>query len=160
MIKSIFVGLFRAARYLAVGFYYNWGLIYARWGQTNRAMWYFNHAIGVHPTNAKALYQRGLLYVAIGSPEGAVLDFSKAIENHPGYMEAYMNRGMMYTLLGFHAAASGDFDEAASLGADRASLERQAAQLAARTGVLRGPSAPTGGAPVADPRKDPADGDP
>ena len=106
-------------------FYSSWGLIYAGWGQPNRAIWYLNRGIRLNPKSAKLHYQRGSLIIVLGQPERAIRDFSEAIRLDPKLVDAYSSRGLIYTLLGRHEEAQRDVDQAVRLGADRAVLERQ-----------------------------------
>ena len=84
---SLLGGLFRGIKLAVCVFYYNWGLIYARWGQPYRAMWYFNRAAGVDSSNDKAFYHRGVLFIAMGAPERAIMDFNMAIRNNPRFRD-------------------------------------------------------------------------
>ena len=125
---------------LSSGFYYNWGINYARWGQPAKAMYYLNRAAKLNRTGAQIYYQRGLLFIAMGQPAAAIADFAIAIAiaiaiaSNPRYMEAYLNRSMMHTLTGGHGDAQKDVDSAVNLGADRSSLETQIAALREQTG--------------------------
>ncbi|MDA1129521.1 MAG: tetratricopeptide repeat protein [Chloroflexi bacterium] len=135
----MFLPRFLAASYhvmksLSSGFYYNWGMNYARWGQPARAMYYLNRAAKLNTTGAQIFYQRGLLYIAMGLPSAAIADFNTAIESNPKYMEAYLNRGLMLTMTGKHEAARKDIDSAVGMGADRASLEAQITELRDQVG--------------------------
>ena len=92
----------------------------------------------MNPNNPKGYYHRGALFLAVGQFERAILDFSAAIKIDPEYTEAYSNRGMMYTLVDKDDEAQQDFDRAAQLGADLATLAKQADQLK----LSRGPTDP------------------
>ncbi len=131
---SLLGSLYRGLKLAVCAFYYNWGLIYARWGQTSRALWYFNRAAGVDHSNDKVFYHRGVLFIAMGAPERAIMDFNMAIRNNPRFRDAYMNRSMMYTLIGRHEDARPDVEQAVALGADRALLEQQIEDLRIRNG--------------------------
>ena len=115
-------------------FYFQWGLIYARWGQTNRALWYFNRAVLMNRRGDRAYYHRGLLFVAVGLPERAISDFSAAIENNPSNMDARVYRSMMYAMTGRDEQAQSDMERAVALGADREALEQQLSDTRARGG--------------------------
>ncbi len=110
-------------------FYYNWGLIFARWGQPHRAFWYMNRAVTMNSTNPKAYYHRASLFMAVGNLQSAVQDFTTAIRLDPQYADAYTRRGMMYTLLDKDDEATQDFDRAVQLGTDRVKLEREIGTL-------------------------------
>ena len=135
MILGILSGSYRGLKMLLSGFYYNWGLMYASWGQPHRAMWYFNRAAHLHDKGAQIFYNRGRLFVALGAPERAIIDFDVAIANNPGYRAAYMDRCMMYTLVGRREDALADVERAVSLGANRSSLEQQVEELQARSDI-------------------------
>ena len=120
-----FNNLWNGAGVAVAFFYYNWGLVYARWGMTLLAFVYMNKAVAMNSNNPKAYYQRASLFMAVGNLRSAVNDFTKAIELDPQYADAYTRRGMMYTLLDKEDEATLDFDRAVQLGTDRGSLERE-----------------------------------
>ena len=126
---------FRGMAVLVSGFYFQWALIYARWGQTNRALWYFNRAVLLNRHGDRAYYHRGLLFVAVGLPERAISDFSAALQNNPSNLDARVYRSMMYAMTGREEQAQRDVDRAVALGADRASLEQQLSDTRARAGM-------------------------
>ncbi len=74
---------FTLLRVLVSDFYYQWAMIYARWGQPTRALWYFNRAVTMNSGGSKVYYNRGMLFLAIGAPERAIGDFSMVIQNSP-----------------------------------------------------------------------------
>lgn len=119
---------------LSSGFYYNWGLNYARWGQPSKAMYYLNRAAKLNSTGAQIYYQRGLLFIVMGQPAAAIADFNTAIDSNPRYMEAYLNRSIMHAMTGNHENAQNDVDSAVELGADRSSLETQISALREQAG--------------------------
>jgi lipoprotein NlpI len=110
-------------------FYYNWGVIFARWGQPHRAFWYMNRSVTMNSTNPKGYYQRGSLYMVVGNHQSAVQDFSTAIRLDPEYADAYTRRGIMYTLMGRDDEANQDFDRSVQLGTDRVKLEKEIGTL-------------------------------
>ena len=114
---------------LSSGFYYNWGINYARWGQPAKAMYYLNRAAKLNTNGAQIFYQRGLLFIAMGLPKAAIADFNTAIDSNPQYMEAYLNRSMMHALAGRSEEARNDVEKAVALGADRPSLESRIAEF-------------------------------
>ena len=126
--------LYGMLKSLSSGFYYTWGMNYARWGQPARAMYYLNRAAKLNTNGSQIFFQRGLLFIAMGSPASAIADFNSAIASNPQYMEAYLNRSMMLTMTGRHEAAQKDIDSAVELGADRPSLEAQVAELREEVG--------------------------
>ena len=127
-------GLLRGMKALSSGFYYNWGVTYARWGQPSKAMYYFNRAVQLNTDGAQVHYQRGLLFIAMGQPLAAIRDFDVAIGSDPKHLDAYLNRSIMHALNGSHEHAQQDVDSAVALGADRLSLESQIAALREQTG--------------------------
>lgn len=126
---------FMLLRLLASDFYYQWGMIYARWGQPTRALWYFNRAVTVNRGGSKAYYHRGMLFVAIGAPERAINDFSMAIQNNPSHIDAWISRSIVYTLTGRHQQALDDLESAVEMGADREFLEQQISDARMRAGT-------------------------
>ncbi len=119
---------------LSSGFYYNWGMTYARWGQPAKAMFYLNRAAKLNKTGAQIYYQRGLLFLAMGQPEAAIDDLNTAIGANPQYLEAYLNRSIIHAVAGRHEDAQNDVEKAVSLGADRPSLESRIAELRKQSG--------------------------
>ncbi len=126
---------FTLLRVLVSDFYYQWAMIYARWGQPTRALWYFNRAVTMNPGGSKAFYNRGLLFLAIGSPERALGDFSMVIRNNPGHLDARISRSIVYTLTGRHEQAQDDLERAVELGADREVLEQNLSDARMRSGA-------------------------
>ena len=126
---------FTLLRLLVSDFYYQWAMIYARWGQPTRALWYFNRAVTMNRAGWKAYYNRGMLFLAIGSPERAIGDFSMVIQNNPSHLDARVSRSIVYTLIGRHEQALNDLERAVELGADREALEQNLFDARMRAGV-------------------------
>ena len=126
---------FTLLRVLVSDFYFQWAMIYGRWGQPTRALWYFNRAVTMNPGGTKAYYNRGMLFLAIGSPERAIGDFTMVIQNNPGHVDARINRSIVYTLIGRHQQALDDLERAVELGADREVLEQNLSDARMRAGV-------------------------
>ena len=135
MVLRVLGQAFAVMRLLISNFYYQWGMIYARWGQPTRALWYFNRAVTMNRGDAKAYYNRGLLFVAIGAPERAIWDFSLALQNKPDYIDARINRSILYTVTGRHELALDDLEQAVMMGADRDELEYHLSVAKARVGT-------------------------
>ncbi len=134
LIFRFLAAFYRGMKSISSGFYFNWGMTYARWGQPTKAMYYLNRAAKLNTTGAQIYYQRGLLFIAMGLPTAAIADFNTAIDSNPRYLEAFLNRSMMHTMAGSHEDAQKDIDSAVALGADRSSLETQIAELREQTG--------------------------
>ena len=134
MLFRFLSALYSGMKSLSSGFYYNWGLNYARWGQPAKAMYYFNRAVQLNTDGAQVHYQRGLLFIVMGQPSAAIRDFDVTIGSDPKHLEAYLNRSIMHALNGSHEHAQQDVDSAVALGADRPSLESQIAALREQTG--------------------------
>ncbi len=126
---------FTLLRVLVSDFYYQWAMIYARWGQPTRALWYFNRAVTMNPGGLKAHYNRGMLFLAIGAPERAIGDFSMVIQISPAHLDARISRSIVYTLTGRHEQALNDLEQAVALGADRDTLEQQISDARMRVGT-------------------------
>ena len=135
IVLRVLTQLFYGLASLGSSFYFQWGLIYARWGQTNRALWYFSRAIRMNQRSDRAFYQRGLLFVAVGMPERAIGDFSTAIGINPENVNARIYRSMMYAIIGRDEQAQSDLEEAVALGADREDLQEQIEHTRARVGL-------------------------
>ena len=123
---------FTVLRLLISEFYYQWAMIYARWGQTTRALWYFNRAITMHRSGFRAYYNRGLLFLAIGAPERAIGDFSAALRNNPQHLDALICRSMAYAVTGRMEQSEKDVEQAEALGANREELEQHVGEVMAR----------------------------
>ena len=126
---------FTLLRVLVSDFYYQWAMIYARWGQPTRALWYFNRSVTMNPGGLKAHYNRGMLFLAIGAPERAIGDFSMVIQISPAHLDARISRSIVYTLTGRHEQALNDLEQAVALGADRDTLEQQISDARMRVGT-------------------------
>ena len=129
MIFRFLAAFYAGMKNVSSGFYYNWGMTYARWGQPARAMYYLNRAARLNTKGAHIFYQRGLLLIAMGQPKSAIADFDAAIRANPNHLDALLNRSLMNTLTGRHDEAQCDVESAVSLGADRSSLEARNAEL-------------------------------
>ena len=129
MVLRFLSAFYGGMKSVSSGFYFNWGMTYARWGQPMKAMFYLNRAAKLNNKGAHIFYQRALLLIAMGRPESAIYDFDAAIEANPEHMEAYINRGMMHALTGRPEKAQDDVEKAVALGADRPSLESSIAEL-------------------------------
>ena len=129
MVLRFFSAFYGGMKSVSSGFYFNWGMTYARWGQPMKAMFYLNRAAKLNTKGAHIYYQRALLLIAMGQPESAINDFGAAIEADPKHMDAYLNRSMMHALVGRQGKAQDDVEKAVALGADRSSLESRIAEL-------------------------------
>ena len=134
MILRVFSAFYGGMKSVSSGFYFNWGMTYARWGQPMKAMFYLNRAAKLNTKGAHIYYQRALLLIAMGQPESAINDFGAAIEADPKHMDAYLNRSMMHALVGRQGKAQDDVEKAVALGADRSSLESRIAELRDQVG--------------------------
>ncbi len=129
MILRFLSAFYGGMKSVSSGFYYNWGMTYARWGQPMKAMFYLNRAAKLNDKGSHIFYQRALLLIAMGQPESAIYDFDAAIKADPEHMDAYLNRSMMHALTGKPEKALDDVEKAVALGADRPSLESRIAEL-------------------------------
>ncbi|MCH8801857.1 MAG: hypothetical protein IH963_13210 [Chloroflexi bacterium] len=129
MILRFLSAIYGGMKTLSSGFYFNWGMTYARWGQPLKAMYYLNRAAKLNSTGSQIFYHRALLLIAMGQPESAIIDFNAAIDSNPRYLDAYLNRSMMHAAAGRLEDAQNDVDQAVALGADRSSLESRIAEL-------------------------------
>ncbi len=129
MILRFLSAFYGGMKSVSSGFYYNWGMTYARWGQPMKALFYLNRAAKLNDKGAHIFYQRALLMIAMGRPESAVHDFDAAIKADPKHMDSYLNRSMMHALAGRQEKAQDDVEKAVALGADRPSLENRIAEM-------------------------------
>ena len=65
-------------------------------GNYDAALYPFNKAIDLNPSNQYLYNDRGLCYLALGEIDTAISDFSKAVELDPNFAKAYYNRGLAY----------------------------------------------------------------
>ena len=135
IVFRILAQAFHGLASLVSSFYFQWGLIYARWGQTNRALWYFSRAVRMNRRSDRAYFHRGLLFAAVGLPDRAIIDFSSALENNPQNVNARIYRSMMYAITGREDQAQRDIEQAVALGADREELEQQVQESRSRVGL-------------------------
>lgn len=129
MILRFLSAFYGGMKSVSSGFYYNWGMTYARWGQPMKALFYLNRAAKLNDKGAHIFYQRALLMIAMGQPESAVHDFDAAIKADPEHIDSYLNRSMMHALAGRQEKAQDDVEKAVALGADRPSLESRIAEM-------------------------------
>ena len=129
MVLRFLSAFYGGMKSVSSGFYFNWGMTYARWGQPMKALFYLNRAAKLNNKGGHIFYQRALLLIAMGQPQSAIYDFDVAIEANPEYMEAYLNRSMMLALTGNQEKAQDDVEKAVALGADRPSLESRIAEI-------------------------------
>ena len=127
MILRFLSAFYGGMKSVSSGFYFSWGMNYARWGQPAKALYYLNRAAKLNATGSRIYYQRGLLFIAMGQPESAIIDLSTAIDTNPKYLEAYVNRSVVHALIGRYDEAENDLEHAVALGAERSSMENRIA---------------------------------
>lgn len=77
--------------------YYNIGVTLTLEQRFDEALTYYNQAIRVNSTHAKAFNNRGFIYARIqGEADMALADLNKALSLDPNLAEAYNNRGFVY----------------------------------------------------------------
>jgi Tfp pilus assembly protein PilF len=84
----------------------------AKSGETAAALDEFNHAVGLDPYNAQALYGRALIYQGKNQHDFAIADFSAASGLNPQKVEPLLGRATSYLALGKAKEAAADLDEA------------------------------------------------
>jgi len=84
-------------------------------GQYDLAIVYFDEAIDLDPTDARAYYNRGQAYVGKGEYEMAILDYTEVVRLDPTDGQAYNNRGAAYSRKGDYDRAIIDHAEAIRL---------------------------------------------
>jgi tetratricopeptide (TPR) repeat protein len=84
----------------------------AKSGETAAALDEFNHAVGLDPYNAQALYGRALIYQGKNQHDVAIADFSAASGLNPQKVEPLLGRATSYLALGKVKEAAADLDEA------------------------------------------------
>jgi len=77
-------------------FYNNRGIAYGEKGQYDRAIFDFNRAIEINPTDNKAYNNRGIVYRLQGQYDQAISDFNKAIEIKPMDADAFNNLAWLF----------------------------------------------------------------
>ena len=84
----------------------------AKSGETAAALDEFNHAVGLDPYNAQALYGRALIYQGNNEHNVAIADFSAANGLNPQKVEPLLGRATSYLAIGKIKEAAADLDEA------------------------------------------------
>ena len=103
MILRFLSAFYGGMKSVSSGFYFNWGMTYARWGQPMKAMFYLNRAAKLNDKGAHIFYQRALLLIAMGRPESAIYDFNAAIAAaYAATGQDEKARAAMKTFLGKH----------------------------------------------------------
>jgi Flp pilus assembly protein TadD len=74
----------------------NQGITFAKEGQYDQAIAYFDKAIEINPRGAEAFGSRGFAYVAKDRYDKAISDFNKAFELNAGGAELYNSRGVAF----------------------------------------------------------------
>ena len=96
------------------------GRVYARSGDSNRALEWFDLAVATEPEDASTWWWRGRFYRDIlGAGNAALNDFNKAIEISPAQAALYLDRAQLYIQANVEEElARLDLDEAISLSQD------------------------------------------
>src|SRR5262249_3387608 len=76
---------------------YQLGAVYARKGETDRAMARFGEAIRLKIDRFEPYYMRGIGHAKKGSFDHALADFMEVIRRKPDLPEAYGSRGLVYS---------------------------------------------------------------
>lgn len=94
--------------------YYNLATLYARHGEMDRAMSFYQKIIELSKTKSAKLYYNkiGLAYKNMGMMEEAIASFKKAVEANPYDLGAYNNLGAACGNIGNKACALGAFKRA------------------------------------------------
>jgi tetratricopeptide (TPR) repeat protein len=92
------------------------GIFYAKNGQYQLAIDYFNKAIRLEPAHVHALSTRGLAYVSYGQYQLAIADFNQTISLKPDFVEAFIDRGVTYLIQRNKESGCRDAQKACSLG--------------------------------------------
>ena len=96
------------------------GRVYARSGNTNRALEWFDLAVTTEPEDASTWWWRGRFYRdVLGAGNAALNDFNMAIELSPAQAALYLDRAQLYIQANVEEElARLDLDEAISLSQD------------------------------------------
>ena len=96
------------------------GNVFMMFGQIDRTIEAYSHAIKLTPNCAEAYSNRGLAYTNKGDYDRAIGDLNTAIELKSDYAIAYNNRGMAYGKQGDYDRAIRDLNTAIDLKSDYA----------------------------------------
>jgi tetratricopeptide (TPR) repeat protein len=75
-----------------------------------RAIQYFNQAIGLNPSQPEAYIGQGIAYSELGNNLQAIQHYDKAIQLNSNFAEAYYNRGLSHYELGNEEKALEDYN--------------------------------------------------
>lgn len=75
-----------------------------------RAIQYFNQAIGLNPSQPEAYIGQGIAYSELGNNLEAIKHYDKAIQLNSNFAEAYYNRGLSHYELGNEEKALEDYN--------------------------------------------------
>jgi tetratricopeptide (TPR) repeat protein len=70
----------------------NQGISFAKKGQYDQSIAYYNKAIEINPLFAEAYYNRGVSHDAKGQYDKAIADYTMAIERYRNLIILYINR--------------------------------------------------------------------
>ncbi len=101
----------------------NLGLGYLALNQPPKAVYAFNQAVRLEPSNAASFYKRGIALARMGKFREAADSYSDAIRLKPDYAEAYYNRSLVDQDLGNSQQAAKDREAALKINPQ---VERQA----------------------------------
>ena len=84
------------------------GAAYARQGDNDLAIAYYNRGLELMPTFAWGYVSRGNIHRRKGHYDYAISDYTKAVELIPRFADAYLSRGIAYYLKGDYDRAIAD----------------------------------------------------
>lgn len=112
----------------------NLGNVYARRGDSGRAIYHYERALEILPTLEEAHNNLGLVLAGNGNHEGALAHFDSALSLRPDYIEALVNRGVSLEAMNHTEAAEASYRRAIGLRPDSGAAHLRLAGLLAGQG--------------------------
>lgn len=107
----------KSPRPVSLAYHYR-GELFDAYGQWDRAIDDFTHAITLDPVYIEAYARRGRVFAKTGWYDSAIEDFTSVIMLNPDYAEIYMYRGTAFGETGRYDRAISDFTRAITLRPD------------------------------------------
>jgi tetratricopeptide (TPR) repeat protein len=102
--------------------WYNRGNYYLDKGRLKEALYDFDNAIILDPSNSEAFVSRGSVYFKLNIPEQALKNYETAGKLDPNNPKVFIGRGNVYSKLNMFEEALHDFDAAEKLDPDNPAI--------------------------------------
>ena len=80
-------------------------------GNLDKAMQFYEKAIGINPKDQNAYYNMGNAYYDKGNLDRAIQSYEKVVELNPKYSDAYFNLGVAYDTAGNSGKAIEEYEK-------------------------------------------------